>query len=245
MVCILASFKNEIASILERIEGTTDKRINSCRVYEGNFKNSRLRLICTGMGYRAIGDDLLCGCSAVISTGFCGGLAPNLQAGDVVLSREIAYVSRKTLKAILKGSVKDNIFKRVPVLHFPEPSQYARSLKSKLENREQNSVRIYVGRTVTSERILCYSEEKKRMHAYFDAASVDMEDFFRAFFSQRKQMPVVCARAVFDRAEDDVPSIKSAESFSSIPGLLKSYKTAQRSITLLLEYFIGDFMRQE
>ncbi len=216
-------------------------------MYEGRFENSEVRLIRTGMGYREIADEFLFGCSAVISTGFCGGLSPDLTAGDIVLSSEVVYVASKTLKAILTGGVKDNIYKRSPVLLIPEPSPYAHALESKLRKLtpEQEGIRVCVGRTVTSEQVLQSGEEKKKVHAYFNAVTVDMEDFFRAAFAQRKQIPVVCARAVLDRADDAVPSIKSMKSLSGVPRLLKNYKKARQSITVFLEYLIGHLMQSD
>ncbi len=243
MICVFFSFKKEVASILEKIEGIAEEKNNSCMVYEGSFKNIEVRFVRTGMGYREIGDDLLSGCSAVISTGFCGGLSPYLKAGDIVLSQEIVYVNSKTIKSILTGGVENNIFKRNPVLQVPGSSPHVRALKTRLQKRKTgpNGIHVHVGRTVTSERVLYGSEEKNKIHNYFDAVAVDMEDFFRAAYVQRRQMPVVCARAVLDRADDAVPSIKSIASLSAIPGLLVSYKKARHTIAILLEYLIDHF----
>jgi len=244
MICVFFSFKKEVDSILERIEGITGKKNKNFMLYEGSFKNIEVRFVRTGIGYREISDDLLFGCSAVISTGFCGGLSPNLQAGDIVLSREIVYVNRKTIQSILTGGVKNNIFKRNPVLQVPCPSPYMRVLKNRLQKMTsaQNNIQVHVGRTVTSERVLHGSEEKNKIHNYFDAVAVDMEDFFRAAYVQRRQIPVICARTVLDRADDTVPSIKSIASLSAIQGPLVNYKKARQSIAILLEYLIDHFV---
>ena len=235
MICVFFSFNKEISSILERLEQRRHTKINGLSVYEGFFVNCRIRLVRTGMGCCEISGDILSGCESVISTGFCGGLSPDLEAGDIVFSREIVYITGKTIKAIMTGGLEDNIFRRSAVLQVPEPFRYVSSLENKLQEAKPDSIFVHVGRTVTSERILYDPGEKRSIHAYFDAVSVDMEDFFRAAFAQRRQLHVVCARAVLDRAEDTVPSLRSIKSVSHIPGLFKNYKKARHSIEMLVE----------
>jgi len=239
MICILFSFRKEISSIFERTCKTSVKKIDNVSMYEGIFQNSFVRLVRTGMGFKEISDEILSGCAAVISTGFCGGLSPDLNAGDIVLSTEIVYVSGKMIKRIITGTVSDNVYMRSPVLMVPKPASYVGALSNRLHNRTGAGLQVHVGRTVTSERVLRTGEEKRCVHKYFDAISVDMEDFFRAAFAQRKQKPIICARAVLDRMDDSVPSIKPLTSLSGIPCLVNNYRNARQSIKVLLEELIG------
>jgi adenosylhomocysteine nucleosidase len=237
MICILFSFRKEISTILERTDKLSVERRGNVSVYEGIFQNCSVRLIRTGMGFKEISERILSGCTAVLSTGFCGGLSPDLNAGDIVLSSEIVYISGKMIQRIMTGTISDNVYMRNPVLPVPKPLSYADALH-RLGNRTDTPIHIHVGRTVTSERVLRTGEEKRGVHNYFNALSVDMEDFFRAAFVLRKRMPVICGRAVLDRTDDTVPSMKSVTSLFSIPGLVKNYRKAQQSITVLLEELI-------
>jgi nucleoside phosphorylase len=160
--------------------------VTTCYGIEARWIEHRtdLRLVRTPIGERAAEamEALLEGglepISALVSTGFCGGLLPELRIGDLVLADVVRHRGEEIL-------VSPKLLQRakaalVPGSHAP--------------------------RTGTCESVPYVADGgKKRDFAGAGAISVDMESGPLARWARREKVPFLSLRAVLDPLDVDLP----------------------------------------
>ncbi len=123
--------------------------------------------------------------TAVVSIGVCGGLAPAVGPGTLVLPASIVCAdgSERTVS----------------------PGWHARACEALRADCDVNT-----GALLTIDRILHTSAEKSRLHRATDAVAVDMESGDLALAAERIGIPFLAARVVIDGAVDVVPASAAA-----------------------------------
>jgi nucleoside phosphorylase len=201
-ICILAALKREVWGLLDRLESPARRRSGGLTVYSGEYGGRPVRVIRTGMGHHEIDSRLLRSCGLLVSTGYCGGCAPGLSPGDVVIAREVAFLAKSQVPLIMRANAADNPRKRFSLLQV-------RGWRDIEDLFREGAFPVHVGRTVTVEKVLATPREKRAVHGYFGAVSVDMEDFFRLREAGSAGIPGISLRAVLDGAEDTLPGAGS------------------------------------
>jgi nucleoside phosphorylase len=223
-ICIFASLKRETREFLGRLESPARAREGDTTVYRGIFRGRRVRVVRAGIGRRETSRETIGECGLLISTGFCGGLAEDLSPGDLVLAREVAFLSEGQIDMLMEGAAGGNPWKRFPLVH----SAVWRDVETLLR---EGGLLVRTGRTVTAERVIGDPGEKRALARYFDALSVDMEDFFRLSEAASLGVPAVSLRAVLDTASVKVPRLggfrgSGPGEWAGLPGRLASLKRA-------------------
>jgi nucleoside phosphorylase len=212
MVCVFSALKRETDPFLDRLECMKKVRL-SLPAYEGRLSGREVRVVRTGIGLKALDPLLLEGCELLVSAGWCGGLAPEIRTADVVVATAVFPGTGETGEVGLLG-----------LPSAPVPVEAAVLLDSEQLRTIQNrtGVRIHLGPTVTSDRVVHTPADKARLHLSTSALSVDMEDRLRMEFAKRCGVPFVSLRAVLDELGDHVPgrSSKSPGSISPIKDLV-------------------------
>lgn len=117
----------------------------------------------------------------VLSFGLAGGLAPDLQPGDVVLATHVAA-----------GDA-----------HYDVTFDWHDAMASKLDG----SVRLHRGLIAGMNTMLSKAADKAALHAASGALAVDMESHVAAAFAHRHGLPFAALRAVSDPAARGLPKI--------------------------------------
>lgn len=156
-----------------------------------------LRMVRTGMGEAAVGSleeemlDLK-STELILSTGFCGGLAPRLGPGDLVLAEAIH--------------------------HHGEMIAVNRSLLDKaVEALARAKIGFVTGVVKTSSRIVQSAQEKRRLREE-GAIAVDMESGVLARWAHSKKIGFLSLRAILDPADCALPFALSRTFSLSILG---------------------------
>jgi adenosylhomocysteine nucleosidase len=110
----------------------------------------------------------------IVSTGFCGGLNPSLQIGQIVVANEIMNLQGDCLK--------------IDVGMTSDPSRG-----------------LYVGRTLTVDKMVRKINEKKLLAEQTQAIAVDMESYAIASLCRARKERFLAVRAVSDDLSADLP----------------------------------------
>ena len=97
---------------------------------------------------------------------------------------------------------------------------------------------VHVGMTVTCARTINKREEKSILGKYFDALTVDMEDYRRLRIARQLGIKMYCIRAVLDDSEDTIPGPWSGIGPGKLSALLRKISPAQQSIGRMLTAFV-------
>jgi nucleoside phosphorylase len=230
MIAIVASLKKEVEPFFESLTGAYRRRIAGRTLWEGSFRGIPVRIVLTGVG-ADLASKVLEGCRVAVSTGFCGALEPGMTCGDLVLSREVTYAGEELLGRITAPRETSRPFEGTGLFRLPADDRL-RSLL--LEKARTMGLALHVGRSVSCPRVIRNGTEKRRLSRYFDALSVDMEDYLRVGVGKRLGVQVLCMRAVLDELEDDVPSFRRGVKLRGAVSLYRKIPGVQKSIDLLL-----------
>ena len=160
-------------------------------IHTGEIEGTRVILVCSGIGEEpsvAAAEAVRSkySPSAVLSTGFCGGLVRELGSCDVVLSSWVVSTTLKPQENSKKLFLRDETI----------------SLRRFLEDR---GVRARVGGFASVPRPVLSPGEKRQLAHRTGALVVEMETFHLGAFFLAQEVPFVGMRVVFDSLEDCLP----------------------------------------
>jgi hypothetical protein len=118
----------------------------------------------------------------VLLMGVCGSLSPRYSVGDVVLYENCIY--------------RDNC------------QECDRTFTAEIYSRLAD--KVYLVKSLTSDRVICTAAEKQYLGGVFTADVVDMEGFAVLDFFGQLGVPVTMLRVISDDAHDDIPDLTSA-----------------------------------
>jgi nucleoside phosphorylase len=240
MIAVLVALRKAIETFLGQIRIISRKRAAECTFWEGSCCDVQVRVVATGVG-REPASDALRGCSAIISTGFCGALKENAHTGDIVVARSVAHADRDLIAKILHPGSFSGVFEGSGVFDIHMDDDLLSSLQLGLDG---SALKIHTGRTLTCARSLQNAEEKEKIGRYFDALAVDMEDYFRLRAARQLGTRIWCARAVLDEKDDPIPSFRSDIKSVKVASLLQKLPPAQQSVSLMLKVVIPALIKK-
>jgi len=129
--------------------------------------------------------------NAVINTGIAGGMNPDVQVCDIVISSEV-------LPHDLELRFLDNY---PPYNSVFMADKKLISIAQKV--CEEKGITAFTGPMVSGESFICSNEEKQRITEKFNAFSVDMESSAIGHCCYMNNMPFVSVRCISDNADDD------------------------------------------
>jgi nucleoside phosphorylase len=236
-VAVLAAMKREVAPFLEIMQGVRRKRQRGCMIWEGSYSGVQVHVITAGIASEHP-TELLQGCAAIISTGFCGALHEDLGTGDVVLSYSVAHADRELINRILNSAAVSGMYDGSGIFDISVDEKLAMILTDVVSKEHS---RLHTGRTVSCDRVIRNNREKQKVGSYFDALAVDMEDFGRIAVARQLRVPVLCCRAILDNIEDSVPGPWSGTGPRKLSKLLAKIPPAQQGIRSALSALVPVF----
>ena len=186
---LAAAVDGEIRGVRRALDAAWDAPGAGVRAWTGTWQGAEWLLLKTGVGpnrtRRTVRAMLARRRPAgILSIGYCGALAPGLRVGDICLPAEIQGIAPLPGRRFLPDE---------------------RLLRTALESAASGPWCVHTGRMITADRVIYRSEEKLRMGAEHDAASVEMESAVVAEAAEAAGIPFLVARVVLDEASLSFP----------------------------------------
>lgn len=141
------------------------------------------------------------GLKGVLSTGFCGGLVPELRSSDVVVGSWVLSGITESCAETKKLLLTD----------------HARLLE---ETLSESGVQSWVGGLVTVPRPVSSQKTECSLAYRTGGIATEMETFHLGEFFHKRRIPFAGVRVVVDSLEDSVPRLEPIMSGLGRPGLL-------------------------
>jgi adenosylhomocysteine nucleosidase len=192
MIAILVAVRQELKPILRSLRSARIVRVEHLDFHEGTLAGLPVVLLALGVGnecariaaettFRTYRPDL------IISTGFGGGLSPNLNTGDIVIGNEVLEVLEEHGDDYFCRSIQAN--PRLPQIQI-EPARTS----------------IHQGRIVTTSEMMLKASFKKLLGQRTGALTVDMETSAVAAVAVRHQTPFLAIRCISDTVDETLPA---------------------------------------
>ncbi len=190
MLALLAAMKTEIEPFKRHMEIKKQVVDNDCLVTEGRFRGQPALLVQTGVGgHRAematkyVLDHYPV--QVILSLGFCGGLVPELKAGELVICTRLFHgqspVMESTNALVELGK------------HVAKPTEAGLVTVSRPANQRQ---------------------QKEELAKKYSAKAVDMESYWIVAEARRRGIPCLVVRAISDPVDHDLPNLEGVSSGS-------------------------------
>ncbi len=189
MIAFFAAVREEVAALRKQISVEETVSEAACHAYRGTYRGRELLLVQTGMGKKrakAATRFILerYPITTLVSFGFAGALADELEAGDVVLCSEVHCAQEGTVQ---------------------KPSSYcsdAGVLALATRALERAAVEFHYGSGVTVPQLVLEPEDKKKLGEAFNAHIVDMESYWIAEMASDRRIPFIVIRSVSDTRQE-------------------------------------------
>lgn len=164
--------------------------------------------------------------SCIINTGIAGGLASDLNVGDVVIATDLVqHDFDATALGYAKGYVCNGIQSSKPTIFYSDEE-----LVNAFEKEAVNLLgkdRVHKGRIASGDMFVGNAEKKQEIIELFNASAAEMEGAAIAHSAYLNHIPFVIVRAISDLADGTAAS--SLEEFE--------YKSAQISAKIIKTLF--------
>jgi adenosylhomocysteine nucleosidase len=193
----------EIRSILSRMEEVEAKTIGGIQMHTGKLGKKPVVLALCGVGkvYAAHAVSIVTthfNTTSIINVGVAGGIAPEVEIGDIVLSTDLVqhdFDASATGSGWLKGQIPylDSPF-------FKSGEALVRAAKTAAKS-VMPPEKIHIGRIATGDQFINKSETKKEIWQTFTPLCVEMEGAAMAQICALANIPFIAIRAISDKAD--------------------------------------------
>lgn len=205
-VAVIVALDLEAAPLRERLEGTVRLQARDAAVAIGRLGGRSVAIAVAGMGVvaghatRTVIDghrpDL------VVAAGICGGLAPDLEPGALVIAERVVHVaSAGPGAAAARG---DPTFPHPEAMPPAAACVAARGFPAASLGRLAAPARH--GVLVTADAVVATPEEKKSLAAATGGIAVDMESWWILEAAREAGVPAAAVRTVSDTAAMAIPA---------------------------------------
>ena len=232
---IIGAMREEVETLLEKLEGMTEARIAGSTFYEGSLEGLPVVIVQCGVGKvnAAICAQILCSCYGVthlVNTGIAGSLCADLDIGDLVVSRDAMYhdIDCNTV-GYPTGKVPG-----MDVIAFPADEAMIRCAFSAAEAVNPGHTKI--GRVASGDQFVSSKALKEKIISITNGLCTEMEGAGIAQTAYRNGIPFVILRAISDKADDsaemDYPTFeriaahRCAEVTTKLASQLKEHENA-------------------
>ena len=200
-IAIIGAMPQEVEILCSLMLEPKTTEIANCKIFEGKINNRPVAVLQSGIGKvaAAMGTTLLIQQfkpDMIINTGSAGGLDPNLNVGDVIISTEVRHHDVDvTAFGYEKGQLPAN-----PVAFLPN-EQLVEMAKKQAEKLGLNAVS---GLICSGDAFINGTDKIAQIRADFpQVAAVEMEAAAIAQVCHAMQIPFVIVRAISDVADKE------------------------------------------
>lgn len=221
---LICAIPQELAQLSEVLDTTGVVEAAHARFVEGDLDGHRVVLVGSGMGKvnAAVVTSLLIdrfGCRVVAFSGVAGGLDPDLSIGDVVIADRVLQCDA----GMIEGE-RLRVYQPGHVAFFNPTERLGYSMEAGLRARVVHALRDLVlpvlgraaggqdrpprivhGTVLTGDQYLHCENTRRRLHAEFGGAAIEMEGGAVAQACESFGVPWLVIRALSDLAGSDAP----------------------------------------
>ncbi|WP_036772010.1 5'-methylthioadenosine/S-adenosylhomocysteine nucleosidase [Photorhabdus australis] len=200
-VGVIGAMEQEVTLLRDQIEDRQTLSQGGCEIYTGKLNGVEIALLKSGIGKvsAAIGTTLLlehCHPDVIINTGSAGGLDPQLQIGDIVVSSEVRYHDADVTAF---GYEPGQMAQCPPA--FVADSQLITLAEKCIHSLNLNAIR---GLICSGDAFINGAEPLARIRANFpQVTAVEMEAAAIGHVCQQYNTPFVIVRAISDVADKE------------------------------------------
>ncbi len=201
IIGIIGAMEEEIIVIRRKMNITNTRSIASMEFYEGEMEGQKIVLVRCGIGKvnAAVCTQVLIdifGVSYIINTGVAGGLHPDINIGDIIISSDtVEHDMDVTAFGHEKGFIP-----RMDKQFF-EADKWLVEIARKGAGQLQGSQKVYVGRIASGDQFISSMKVKEEIYTNFTAYCAEMEGAAIAHTCFLNKVPFVVIRAISDKAD--------------------------------------------
>lgn len=139
----------------------------------------------------------------IINTGVAGGIAPELEVGDIVIGETfVQHDFDASALGYAKGYMCTGVEPDKPTVFYSD-----KELITKFESAmtAANDVKVHKGVIATGDTFVSSSEKKQELAKLFNATAVEMEACAIAQTANKNRVPCLIIRAISDLADGSAP----------------------------------------
>lgn len=228
LIGIIGAMDEEIISLKRKMEVKEQKEIAGMTFYVGTAGEKEIVLVRCGIGKvnAAVCTQVLVDifhAEYIINTGVAGGLYPELNIGDIVISSDTV---EHDMDASAVGNPRGEI-PRMKKTYF-EADQKLIEAAQKAAEKLKGAGKVYVGRVASGDQFVCSMKVKEDIYSTFTAYCAEMEGAAIAHTCFLNQVPFVIIRAISDKADqsadinfEEFVDIAAKNASKMIEGILK------------------------
>lgn len=197
---IIGAMQIEVELLVEKLQNRREASHAGSTYYEGILEGLPVVVVQCGVGKvnAAVSAQILCSCYGVthlVNTGIAGSLEPQLDIGDLLISRDAMYHDFDvTAFGYPMGKVAG-----MDVTAFPADETMIACAQAAAEAVHPGHV--VLGRVASGDQFVCTDTQKERIIAITGAQCTEMEGAAIAQTAYRNGVPFVILRAISDKAD--------------------------------------------
>lgn len=201
IIGIIGAMEEEIIVIRRKMTMTNTKTIASMEFYEGAIEGQKIVLVRCGIGKvnAAVCAQVLVDLfdvSYIINTGVAGGLHPDINIGDIIISSDtVEHDMDVTAFGHEKGFIP-----RMDMQFF-EADKWLVKIAQKAAEEVKGNHKVYVGRIASGDQFVSSMKIKEEIYTNFTAYCAEMEGAAIAHTCFLNKIPFVVIRAISDKAD--------------------------------------------
>ena len=201
MIGIIGAMDEEVISLKRKMNVTEQREIAGMEFFIGIVGEKEVVVVRCGIGKvnAAVCTQILAdifNVEYVINTGVAGGLNPDLNIGDIVVSSDTV---EHDMDASAVGNPRGEI-PRMKKTYFEADQQLIDAAKAAAENLKGDH-KVFVGRIASGDQFICSMKVKEDIYTTFTAYCAEMEGAAIAHTCFLNQIPFVVIRAISDKAD--------------------------------------------
>ncbi len=226
---IIGAMDCEVSKLKQKLQKLEEIQHGSLKISLGNFCGHKIVLVKSGVGKV---NAALCtqyiidkfNTDYIINTGIAGGIAENLEVGDIVIGEKLVqYDFDVSAIGYAKGYMCTGIEPDKPTFFYSDEK-----LISEFEKTMNDKINVHKGVIASGDTFVSDIERKKEIRKTFNATAVEMEGCAIAQTSTANNVPFLVVRAISDLADNEagkshafVEEEMAEVSSSAIENLLK------------------------
>lgn len=193
---IIGAMDVETELLLSKVEVLSKSKQAGFTYHECNYHGLALIITTCGIGKvnAASGTQIMINRynpDAIINTGVAGGMKPEIQVCDVVISNEVTYydVRKEQMKTCFP--YKESFIPNEQLLNY--------AIKASADG----SARYHIGKIASGDAFVTDPDLKKSIQLNFDPCCVDMESCPIAHVADINDVPFIVFRSISDNADEE------------------------------------------
>ncbi len=203
---IIGAMDCEISKLKSALINEKDEKKGNLNIFTGELYGHKIILVKSGVGKvnSAICTQYIIdkyNPDFIINTGIAGGVALNLNVGDIVIGRELVqYDFDVSAIGYAKGYMCTGINKDKPTLFYSNENLIQEFIKA--VNSAGLNLKVHQGVIATGDTFVSDKNKKIEIRDTFNASAVEMEGCAIAQTSAANNVPFLIIRAISDLADD-------------------------------------------